>query len=182
MIARYRASSARLDTYILAGLVLWLATFLMGCQSDSITGPSPTLTASPRGWFVFEPDDYGQPGPNHGFYAESRWEQVEGCLGLHYTPKQFTIRLRANAGGPSIAYFMSQPGNLMVGGRYHPRESVEVFGDPVWIQSWKHELMHYLLDMTTGNPDVNHTRGGLVTYGPNGEQQGADWLRCTTTY
>jgi len=122
--------------------------------------------------------DYGPPTPEHGVLAERRWTELAECLGLRHTPSGFPIRLRrASAGGGWI------DNGRLVGGVYHGN-SIEVLGDPTQVQSWKHEMMHYLLDVREGNPDDSHARGGLVVYGTASDgrplSQGADWLRCTT--
>lgn len=168
---------------VLAGLLISLLT---GCA------PSPTAPigdeegdaywgASPTGMFRINPGDYGTPHPQSGVYAEDRWRAVGRCLGLSYTPRGFEIRLRkietVPCGSQMCRGFWS-PGAGWVGGRYYPWDRIEVMGDPAEVQSWKHEMMHYLLDVKEGNFDGRHERGGLVEYYP-GYWQGADWLRCT---
>jgi len=155
---------------------------IIACSACGGSPTSPDLDAgrvSPSGAFLVQPGDYGPPTDEHLRLADARWQELTGCLGLAFTPRHFPIILRKNLGGPLIAYFLSGSGQP-IGGIYHPLSSIEVLGDPLAVQAWKHELMHYLLDAITGNPDAAHTRGGRIEYIP-GYSQGADWLRCTVS-
>lgn len=149
-----------------------LAITAIGCVNSS-TGPSPISDSldSPSGRFRLRNAGVA-PTETYARLADSRWDELQECLGLHYSPRLFKIDLRAT-------WWVS--GDGAVGGVYHLRTGIEVIADDV--QSWKHEMMHYLLDVAENNPDRNHTRGGLVVYSHdyagNPVSQGADWLRCT---
>lgn len=142
------------------------------------TSPDDPLSGAPTpsGAFLLRPGNYGPPTDEHLRLFDLRWFELQQCLRLHASPSLFKVDLRKNEGGDIIAYFSSDIGP--VGGRYHPSSRIEVLGDTKWTQSWKHEQMHLLLDMTEHNYDGHHTRGGLIEYSP-GRFQGADWLRCT---
>jgi hypothetical protein len=154
---------------IVAGLLI-----TVGCGGSNPTNSDNIgFELSPNEWFKFDDTKYPIT-PQHGPLTEKYWTELNDCMGLHYTPKRFLIILRTEEvkGG-----WYCNAG--LCGGEYHPRTSIEVLGDIHQVQSYKHEMLHYLLDVKTGDADFNHVRGGLVEYYP-GKYQGADWLRCTT--
>ncbi|MCI0345112.1 MAG: urocanate hydratase, partial [Chloroflexi bacterium] len=78
-----------------------------------------------------------------GQYAEDRWRQVETCTSLRHTPRAFELRLRAVQFVPCSAGICAafNSNGVWMGGRYLPLERMEVLGDPVWVQSGKHEQL-----------------------------------------
>jgi len=170
----YDKTERTIRTMLYTAVIATLIALLISCASPTAAEEYETL--SPSGQFALRDGDWGLPTNEQRIFADSRWLEVQECVGLKHTPSRFPVILRKNLGGPLIAYFAS--GGIYVGGLYHPRTSIEVLGDLEFKQSWKHEMMHLLLDVKTGDPDVKHTRGGLVEYAP-GHSQGADWLRCS---
>lgn len=138
-------------------VVLFLAALLVsGCNSP--TGPTnddpaPAGTLSPLGLFSLSGVNLG---PSAGTVVEARWAETLSCSGLtaqiHSIPlvfEPFTITAEGAAA-------VNSPWGLTGGYYVKASREVHVVGDLAWSQTYKHEFLHLLLDLTYGDGDINH--------------------------
>ncbi len=140
-----------------------LVLIALGCgRGGDATGPGPLPEAerpgllSPSG--LFEVHDAGwSPTPVHGERAEAYWRELVGCAGLSAGLNRAGLFLHAYEERPGGSGFVFN-GSFASGQYVSATYEIHVVGElaPVWKGTWKHEMLHLLLHLATGNGDGAH--------------------------
>jgi hypothetical protein len=71
-------------------------------------------------------------------------EGVEACSGINAAPPPFVIVVPKDSLGANVGFYLPSPPLILID---------ESFG---FGEAYAHEVLHYLLDVSTGNLDPNH--------------------------
>jgi len=150
-------------------LILIIMTLNISCSlPTSSTVPNNKITSPSGEWELSSKDGYPIPGILEAETADRYWQELQACTGMKLTLHSFGLVLHGWKVGQypnGTIYLYIDYASTEVGGWTDPY-AIHVLGNPSFVESWKHEMLHVLLREVKHNVDIHHTS--------------SLWLTCTT--